>query len=177
MAFEPMSRWQFVRAILAMGAIVLSSNLLVQFPINDWLTWGAFTYPVAYLAIDLVNRRHGPQRARRVAWVGFAVAVVASLMLAPPRIAVASGTAYIASQLLDIQVFDRLRRGNWWRAPLVSTLLSATLDTALFWSIAFSGQGLPWTSWAAGDLAVKLAIGITMLLPFRILIRRTPSGR
>jgi len=172
MPFEPMSRWQFARAILAMGAIVLSSNLLVQFPLNDWLTWGAFTYPVAYLVSDLVNRRHGPQRARRVAWVGFAVAVIASLALAPTRIAVASGTAYIASQLLDIQVFDRLRQGNWWRAPLVSTILSATLDTALFWSIAFSGLGLPWTSWAAGDLAVKLAIGITMLLPFRLLIRR-----
>ncbi len=176
MEFEPIARRPFIRAILAMGAIVLSSNILVQFPLNDWLTWGAFTYPVAYLVIDLVNRRYGPVVSRKVAWAGFAVAVLASLLLAPPRIALASGTAYIASQLLDIQVFDRLRQGNWWRAPLVSTVLSATLDTALFWSIAFAGANLPWTSWAAGDLAVKLGIGITMLLPFRIMIRRRPFG-
>lgn len=175
--FESMSRTQFVRAAMVMAAIVLSANILVQFPINDWLTWGAFTYPVAYLAIDLVNRRHGPAVSRKVAWVGFAVAVTASLFLAPVRIAIASGTAYIVSQLLDIQIFDRLRRGNWWRAPLVSTIAAASLDTAIFWSIAFAGADLPWVSWALGDLAVKLVIGISMLLPFRLLIRRKTSGR
>jgi uncharacterized PurR-regulated membrane protein YhhQ (DUF165 family) len=158
--------------VLAMAAVVLASNLLVQFPINDWLTWGAFSYPVAFLVSDLVNRRFGPGPARRVAWAGFAVAVAASLWLAPARIAVASGAAFIASQLLDIQVFDRLRRGRWWRAPLVATLAAAALDTAVFWSIAFAGDGGPWVTWALGDLAVKLAVGVLMLLPFRLLIGR-----
>jgi uncharacterized PurR-regulated membrane protein YhhQ (DUF165 family) len=158
--------------VLAMAAVVLASNLLVQFPINDWLTWGAFSYPVAFLVSDLVNRRFGPGPARRVAWAGFAVAVAASLWLAPARIALASGSAFIASQLLDIRVFDRLRRGRWWRAPLVATVAAAVLDTAVFWSIAFAGDGGPWITWALGDLAVKLGVGVSMLLPFRLLIGR-----
>jgi uncharacterized PurR-regulated membrane protein YhhQ (DUF165 family) len=160
-------------AILAMALVVLASNLLVQYAINDWLTWGAFTYPVAFLVSELTNRRFGPQVARRVAWWGFAVAVAASLALAPLRIAAASGLAFIASQLLDIQVFDRLRRGSWWRAPLVATVAAAVLDTSLFWSIAFAGASLPWVTWAIGDLAVKLAVGVCLLLPFRLLIARS----
>ncbi|MEH3086200.1 MAG: VUT family protein [Xylophilus ampelinus] len=156
-----------------MAAVVLASNVLVQFPINDWLTWGAFSYPVAFLVSDLVNRRFGPGPARRVAWAGFAVAVAASLWLAPARIALASGSAFIASQLLDIRVFDRLRRGRWWRAPLAATVAAAALDTAVFWSIAFAGEGGPWITWALGDLAVKLGVGLLMLLPFRLLIGRT----
>ncbi len=172
MSFPTPSRAAFVGAILAMAAVVLASNILVQFALNDWLTWGAFTYPVAYLVSDLVNRRFGPGMARRVAWVGFAVAVLASLVLAPPRIAAASGLAFIASQLLDIQVFHRLRQGRWWRAPLLATVIAAVLDTAVFWSIAFAGTPLPWVSWAIGDLAVKLAMGVLMLLPFRLLIGR-----
>lgn len=160
-------------AIIAMAVVVLVSNLLVQYAINDWLTWGAFTYPVAFLVSELTNRRFGPQVARRVAWSGFAVAVVASLLLAPPRIAAASGLAFIASQLLDIQVFDRLRRGSWWRAPLVATVAAALLDSALFWSIAFAGEDLPWMTWALGDLGVKLAVGVGLLLPFRLLIARS----
>ena len=160
-------------AIAAMAIVVLVSNLLVQYAINDWLTWGAFTYPVAFLVSELTNRRFGPQVARRVAWWGFAVAVVASMLLAPPRIAAASGLAFIASQLLDIQVFDKLRRGNWWRAPLVATVAAAVLDGALFWSIAFAGQDLPWVTWAIGDLGVKLAVGVGLLLPFRLLIARS----
>jgi uncharacterized PurR-regulated membrane protein YhhQ (DUF165 family) len=156
---------QFAVAVAAMAAVVLASNVLVQFALNDWLTWGAFTYPVAYLVSDLVNRRFGPGAARRVAWIGFAVAVAASLALAPARIAVASGLAFIASQLLDIRVFDRLRRGAWWRAPLVATVVAAVLDSAVFWGVAFAGTGGPWLSWAAGDLGVKLAVGVLMLQP------------
>ena len=162
----------FAIAALAMAAVVLASNILVQFPLNDWLTWGAITYPVAFLVSELVNRAHGPQQARRVAWVGFAVAVAASLVLAPLRIAIASGTAFLLSQWLDISVFDRLRHGTWWRAPLVATLLAAVLDTAVFWSIAFAGTSDPWITWALGDLGVKLGLGVALLLPFRLLIGR-----
>lgn len=166
------TRPQFVAAALAMAVVVLASNILVQIPINDWLTWGALTYPVAYLVSDLINRRHGPAAARRVAWVGFAVAVAASLVLAPPRIALASGAAFILSQWLDIGVFHRLRHGFWWRAPLVATVLAAVLDTAVFWSLAFAGSELPWLTWAIGDLGVKLAMGLLLLLPFRMLMGR-----
>ena len=168
---------QFAMAALAMATVVLASNILVQFPLNDWLTWGAITYPVAFLVSELVNRRFGPQLARRVAWVGFAVAVAASLVLAPARIAVASGTAFLLSQWLDISVFDRLRHGTWWRAPLVATLLAAVLDTAVFWSIAFAGTSDPWVTWALGDLAVKLVLGMLLLLPFRLLIGRRAAER
>lgn len=168
---------QFAAAALAMAGVVLASNVLVQFPINDWLTWGAITYPVAFLVSELVNRAHGPHQARRVAWVGFAVAVAASLVLAPARIAVASGTAFLLSQWLDIGVFDRLRHGNWWRAPLVATLLAAILDTAVFWSIAFAGTEGPWVTWALGDLAVKLVLGVLLLLPFRLLIGHQQAQR
>ncbi|HEY0333433.1 MAG TPA: queuosine precursor transporter [Stenotrophomonas sp.] len=168
--FAPATARALTIAVLAMGAVVLLSNVLVQYPINDWLTWGAFSYPVAFLVSNLVNRRFGPQAARRVAWCGFALAVLASVWVASPRIATASCLAFIGSQLLDIRVFDRLRRGSWWRAPIVATLCSATLDTAVFWSIAFAGSNLPWISWAAGDLAVKLGIGVCLLAPFRALL-------
>lgn len=164
---------QFGQGIAAMVVVVLASNYLVQFAINDWLTWGAFTYPVAYLVSDLINRRFGPGVARRVAWFGFAVAIAASLAIAPARIAAASGLAFIASQLLDIGVFDRLRRGLWWRAPLVATVIAAVLDSIVFWGIAFGGTDGPWLTWAFGDLAVKLAVGVFMLLPFRLIIGRT----
>lgn len=167
----------FAAAALSMAVVVLASNILVQFPINDWLTWGAITYPVAFLVSELVNRAHGPGQARRVAWVGFAVAVAASLVLAPTRIAVASGTAFLLSQWMDIGVFDRLRNGTWWRAPLVATLLAAMLDTAVFWSIAFAGTEGPWVTWALGDLAVKLVLGVALLLPFRLLIGRRLAQR
>ena len=172
-AFAPATPALCAAAALAMAAVVLASNILVQYPLNDWLTWGAFTYPVAFLVSDLANRRHGPQLARRIAWVGFAVAVAASLALAPARIAAASGLAFLLSQWLDIGVFHRLRSGLWWRAPLVATLAAAVLDTAVFWGIAFAGSDLPWVTWAAGDLAVKLAVGVLMLLPFRLLIGRS----
>ena len=167
----------FVLASAAMALVVLASNILVQFAINDWLTWGAFTYPVAFLVSELVNRRFGPALARRVAWVGFAVAVAASLWLAPVRIALASGLAFMASQLLDIQVFDQLRRGLWWRAPLVATVLAALLDSLVFWSIGFAGTEGPWITWALGDLAVKLLVGLCLLLPFRLLMGAASTAR
>ncbi|MDX3936861.1 queuosine precursor transporter [Stenotrophomonas sp. TWI700] len=169
-AFAPLTPRSLLLAVLAMGAVVLGSNVLVQYPINDWLTWGAFSYPVAFLVSNLINRRFGPAAARRVAWAGFALAVLLSIWIATPRIAVASCLAFIAAQLLDITVFDRLRRGHWWRAPMVATTCSATLDTTIFWSIAFAGSSLPWVSWALGDLAVKLTIGVFLLAPFRALL-------
>ena len=159
-------------AIAAMGVVVLASNILVQHAINDWLTWGAITYPFAFLVTELVNRRFGPQQARRVAWFGFAVAVAASSVLAPVRIAAASGLAFLLSQMLDITVFDRLRHSRWWRAPLVATALAAILDTAVFWSVAFAGEDLPWVTLALGDLGVKLVMAVCLLLPFRLLIGR-----
>ena len=157
-------------AVLAMTVIVVASNILVQYPVNDWLTWGAFTYPVAFLVTDLANRRLGPAAARRVVYVGFALAVLCSAVLATPRIAVASGTAFLVAQLLDVFVFNRLRQGTWWRAPLVSSAVGSTVDTALFFSLAFAMTGLPWIGWATGDLAVKLAVALAMLLPFRLLM-------
>ena len=163
---------QWAVAVLSMGAVVLASNILVQFAINDWLTWGAFTYPLAFLVSELVNRGFGPANARRVAWIGFAVAVAVSAVLAPARIAAASGLAFVCAQMLDISVFDRLRHSRWWRAPLLATLLAAGLDTLIFWSVGFAGEPLPWVTWALGDLAVKLALGVCLLLPFRLLMGR-----
>ena len=158
MRYPSPSTTQLSIAVLAMGLVVLSSNILVQFAINDWLTWGAITYPFAFLVTELVNRAFGPAQARRVAWVGFAVAVAASAALAPARIAAASGLAFLLSQMLDISIFDKLRHSRWWRAPLVATMLAAVLDTTVFWSVGFAGQDLPWVTWALGDLGVKLVM-------------------
>jgi uncharacterized PurR-regulated membrane protein YhhQ (DUF165 family) len=156
--------------LAAMVAVVAGSNVAVQFPINDWLTWGAFTYPVAFLVTDLTNRRLGPVRAREVALAGFALAVLFSIGLAGPRIAVASGTAFLAAQLLDVGLFDRLRRLPWWQAPLISSAIASVIDTALFFGLAFAGTGLPWITWAIGDLAVKGAMALILLIPFRALM-------
>jgi len=156
--------------VAAMVVVVTGSNVAVQFPINDWLTLGAFTFPVAFLVTDLTNRAHGPALARRVAYVGFALAVVLSALVAGWRIALASGTAFLASQLLDVYVFNRLRRQTWWRAPLISSLLASLLDTALFFSLAFAATGLPWVTWALGDLAVKVAMALVLLAPYRTLM-------
>lgn len=158
--------------VLAMAIIVAASNYLVQFPINDWLTWGAFTFPLAFLVNDLTNRFQGIRRARLVVACGFAVAALLSFWLAPWRIATASAGAFLISQLLDVQVFDRLRRTAWWLAPLVSTLLAAVIDTFIFFAGAFAGSGLPWHSWAVGDLAVKLAFALCLLVPYRVAISR-----
>ena len=163
--------WQGVLAgAIAMTVVVVASNILVQYPINDWLTWGAFTYPVAFLVTDLSNRSLGPARARRVVYVGFAVAVVLSIALATPRIALASGTAFLSAQLLDIYIFDRLRRGVWWRAPVISSGVASVFDTAVFFSLAFAGTGLPWVTWGLGDFAAKAAMALALLLPYRLLM-------
>lgn len=163
--------WQGVIAgAIAMTAVVVASNILVQFPINDWLTWGAFTYPIAFLVTDLSNRSLGPARARRVVYVGFAVAVLLSIVLATPRIALASGSAFLIAQLLDIAVFDRLRRGVWWQAPVVSSGIGSVTDTAIFFSLAFAGTGLPWVTWGLGDLGAKVAMALLLLAPYRLLM-------
>ena len=156
--------------VLAMVVVVASSNVAVQFPINDWLTWGALTYPFAFLVTDLTNRRFGPGEARRVVYVGFALAVLLSIVLAGPRIALASGAAFLTAQLLDIWVFNCLRRMPWWQAPLASSTFASIWDTTAFFTLAFAGTGLPWITWALGDLGVKAAMALLLLLPFRALM-------
>jgi queuosine precursor transporter len=157
-----MSR-SMMSGILAMAAIVVASNILVQFLFGDWLTWGAFTYPFAFLVTDLMNRLHGPSRARRVVLAGFAVGVVCSLVgsqiqgdfgpLVSPRVALGSGAAFLVAQLVDIFVFDRLRMGAWWRAPFVSSLVGSALDTLIFFSLAFSAS----LAWIAPQIDVTWA--------------------
>lgn len=195
--------------VAAMAAIVVASNILVQHLFGDWLTWGAFTYPFAFLVTDLTNRALGAATARKVVLSGFLVGVACSFVASTfdattLRIALASGSAFLAAQMLDVAVFDRLRRGSWWRAPLVSSLLGSTLDTALFFSIAFSstfafidpaddvswanalapllgaGPAAPlWVSLAVADFGVKLGLALVALAPFRLalpLIRRVRAA-
>lgn len=158
---------------LAMVVIVAASNWLVQFPINDWLTWAAFIYPFSFLVTDLTNRRLGPVAARRVIYVGFAVGVVASFIIVQKlRIPIASGTAFLIAQLLDVTVFNWLRRQSWWRAPFAASALGSAVDTGTFFSIAFLGTGLPWVTWALGDLAVKMFFALFCLAPYRLLMFR-----
>ena len=165
--------------IFAMMAVIGVSNVAVQHTINDWLTWGAFTYPLAFLVTDLTNRAHGPGRARTVAYVGFPFGMGLSIILAMAadiplwegvRVALASGFAFICAQLFDIALFHRLRRGLWWRAPLVSSLSASALDTAIFFSAAFALTGLPWVTWALGDFAIKVGMAAVLLIPFRLLM-------
>ena len=162
-------------SVLAMVATVVASNILVQYPfapfgLGDLLTWGAFTDPFAFLVTDLTNRWFGPVKTRRVVYVGFAIAVLLSVWLSEPRIALASGTAFLCAQLLDVTLFNRLRAGSWWRAPLVSSSVGSALDTAIFFSIAFAGSGLPWTTWALGDFSVKMLVAVASLLPYASLM-------
>ena len=193
--------------VLAMAAIVVASNILVQFLYGQWLTWGAFTYPFAFLVTDIMNRVYGVRAARRVVFVGFFVGVICSAIgtqimgeygpLVTWRIAVGSGLAFLTAQLLDVAIFDRLRAGAWWKAPLASTLIGSTIDTAIFFFIAFStaltfiepsndvswaNEALPmlgsgpvaplWMSLAMADWCVKLAISLIALLPFRLIVIR-----
>ncbi len=158
--------------VAAMAAVIVLSNVLVQHPINEWLTWGAFSYPLVFLVSDLTNRALGPHAARRVAWAGFAVAVLVSLLLAPWRIAVASGTAFLISQLMDVAVFNRWRQQSWWKAPLIGSLVASTVDTAVFFFLAFAGSDLNWFTLAAGDLAVKALMATLLLAPYRALLPR-----
>lgn len=196
---------RFAAAIAAMVAVVAASNFLVQFPVQaqlgpinlaDLLTWGAFTYPVSFLVTDLSNRHFGPQGARLVVVSGFVVAVILSAWLATPRIAIASGTAFLVAQLLDISIFDKLRARPWWQAPLFSSLVSSGLDTLMFFGLAFAtpfafldtafgradgslafpapllGMGPEvelWASLASGDFVVKLLVAAALLAPYKVL--------
>lgn len=166
------TRRSMVWLVSAMVLIVVSANILVQYPINNWLTWGAITYPISFLITDLTNRYFGSNKARQVVWVGFACAVLLSAILATPRIAIASGSAFLLAQLLDVQLFDSLRHGRWWRAPLISSSIGSLLDTAWFFAIAFYATGLPWVTWAIGDYIVKLVLALILLGPYRLLIKR-----
>ena len=176
---HPMKRRRIVNgwrvllsSALAMATIVVVSNVLVQFPLNAWLTWGAFSYPVAYLVTDVCNRLHGPALARRVAWIGFGTGLILSGVLAPWRIATASGTAFIVSQLLDVAVFNRLRASSWWKAPLFGSAVASVVDTALFFGLAFGGTQISWLHLAVGDLGVKLLMAVVLLPPYRMLVDR-----
>lgn len=198
-------RSRFFLAIIAMAVVVTASNFLVQFPLDaqlgaidlaEILTWGAFTYPLAFLVNDLTNRHFGPRAARGVVLVGFAIAVVMSIFLASPRIAIASGAAFLTAQLLDVSIFDRLRAAKWWKAPLISSTMGSVIDTILFFGIAFAatfavldtglgredaslGFGVPllsvgpevplWVSLALGDFIVKMVVALALLAPYKVL--------
>ena len=166
---------------VSMGVVVLSSNYLVQFPVNyynleDILTYGAFTYPIAFLITDLANRSYGKIIAKKIVYIGFFIGVSFTLFfstnfsdLISIRIAIGSGTAFMAAQLLDVKIFDYLRKEKWFIAPLTSSFISSIVDTFLFFSISFYGTGIPWITLSLGDLAVKIFVALLMLIPFRIL--------
>jgi len=200
-----------IPGILAMAIIVVASNILVQFLFGQWLTWGAFTYPLAFLITDVMNRVYGEGPARKVVLIGFVVGVICSLIgtqimgefgpLVTLRIAIGSGLAFLTAQMLDISVFSALRKGAWWRAPLASTLVGSVVDTAIFFTVAFSaaliwlepgndiswaGEVLPllgfgpmvplWVSLACADWIVKLSLALIALVPFRIIVGKlSPS--
>ena len=167
-----------------MGIVVVASNFLVQFPIeyfglSEILTYGAFSYPVTFLITDLANRAYGKFVARKVVFIGFIIGILLTLLVSTNfediisiRIAIGSGVAFFVAQNLDVQVFDKLRKKIWYIAPLISSILGSITDTFLFFSISFYSTGIPWVTLALGDLAVKLLISLTMLIPFRILINR-----
>ncbi len=158
------------RPVVAMALVMLAANMAVQYPINDWLTWGAFVYPLVFLVTDLTNRAVDARAARRVAWWGFTLAVALSLWLADPRIALASGAAFLSAQWLDIAVFNRLRQGRWWQAPLVGSVLASVLDTLIFFFIAFYGTEYNWLMLGAGDLSVKWLMAVLLLAPYRLML-------
>lgn len=157
-------------AFLAMAFLVSLSNYLVLFPLNNHLTWGAFTYPVTFLVTELSNRFWGARRAREVVYIGFFLAAILSWWLATPRIAMASAFSFLISQLFDISLFSRLRQLTWWQAPLIASVVASGLDTILFFTFAFVGEPLPWLSWALGDFVVKVTVDLLMLMPFRVII-------
>ena len=202
-------------SVVAMALVILVSNILVQIPFDyvfsldgrsidlaELLTWGAFSYPVAFLVTDTTNRIYGMQAARRVVYVGFALGVILSLLTAVGiasevarvegitvmtalttnaeafsmlRIALASGTAFLIGQMLDIVIFDRLRAASWWKAPTVSSLFGSITDTAVFFGLAFAGTGLPWVNWALGDFSIKLLMVAILLYPFRLMVTFFPA--
>jgi len=172
----------FLLLSFLMGAVVLSSNYLVQFPIKYYgleeiLTYGAFSYPVAFLITDLANRSYGKLVARKIVYIGFAIGVSFTLLfstnfadLISVRIAIGSGTAFLVAQLLDVQIFDQLRKKKWFIAPITSSFIGSTVDTFLFFSISFYATGIPWVTLSLGDLAVKIFVALIMLIPFRLLL-------
>ena len=165
-----------ITLIIGMALVVVISNIAVSYPINDWLTWGALTYPIAFLVTDMTNRLFGVARARTVVYAGFLIGVILSLWAADMRIALASGSAFLIAQLLDITIFDKLRQKTWWKAPLISTIISSAVDTLLFFSIAFIATGLPWVTWAIGDYGAKLAMAAILLMPFRFFLSLITSN-
>jgi len=172
----------FLVLSILMGLVVLASNYLVQFPVNyyglqDILTYGAFSYPVAFLITDLANRSYGKLIAKKIVYIGFIIGILFTLFfstnfsdLISIRIAIGSGVAFIIAQLMDVQIFDNLRERKWFIAPLTSSLVGSTIDTFLFFSISFYATGVPWFTLALGDLTVKILVALVMLIPFRLLI-------
>jgi len=166
-----------------MGVVVLSSNYLVQFPINYYglneiLTYGAFSYPIAFLITDLANRSYGKRVARKIVYFGFVLGIGFTVLFSTDfadlisiRIAIGSGIAFLTAQLLDVQIFDRLRKKEWFVAPLTSSMIGSTIDTFLFFSISFYGTGVPWVTFSLGDLIVKVIVALIMLIPFRLLLK------
>lgn len=161
---------QLALPVFAMAVVIVASNFLVQHVINDWLTWGAFSYPLIFMVSDLTNRTIGPRNARRVVFAGFAIAVMASLYFASWRIATASGSAFIFSQLMDITVFNRWRRSSWWKAPFFGSAIASVVDTLVFFAIAFAGSEFNWLMLALGDMSIKLLMAIILLAPYKALL-------
>jgi queuosine precursor transporter len=165
-----------------MGAVIIISNYLVQFPINKFnlqeiLTYGAFSYPITFLITDLANRRYGKEKARKLVYFGFVVGILLTLFVSTNfediisiRIAIGSGTAFLVAQLVDVEIFQKLRNNVWFVAPMTSSVFGSAIDTFLFFSISFLGTGVPWITLAFGDLFVKLLMAFLMLIPFRLLI-------
>ena len=174
----------FLLLSFMMGVVVLTSNYLVQFPINHYglekiLTYGALSYPVAFLITDLANRSYGKEVARKIVYIGFTLGISFTLLfstnftdLISIRIAIGSGTAFLVAQLLDVQIFDNLRKKKWYVAPLTSSILGSTVDTFLFFSISFYATGVPWVTLSLGDLTIKILITLLMLIPFRLLLKK-----
>ena len=179
----------FITLSILMGVVVLSSNYLVQFPINYYglseiLTYGAFSYPIAFLITDLANRFYGKFVARKIVYIGFFIGIIFTLLFSTDfadlisiRIAIGSGVAFITAQLLDIQIFDRLRKKEWFIAPLTSSFIGSTVDTFLFFSISFYATEIPWVTLAFGDLMVKITVALLMLIPFRLLLARIKPAK
>jgi len=173
----------FLMLSFIMGVVVLISNYLVQFPIQHYdlekiLTYGAFSYPVAFLITDLANRSYGKVVARKIVYIGFAIGISFTLLfstnfadLISIRIAIGSGVAFLVAQLLDVQIFDNLRKKKWYMAPLTSSIIGSTVDTFLFFSISFYATGVPWITLSLGDLIVKVLVALIMLIPFRLLLK------
>ena len=174
----------FLSLSFMMGVVVLTSNYLVQFPIKHYgleeiLTYGALSYPIAFLITDLANRSYGKEVARKIVYIGFALGVSFTLLfstnfadLISIRIAIGSGTAFLVAQLLDVQIFDNLRKKTWYIAPLTSSIFGSTVDTFLFFSISFYATGVPWITLSLGDLTIKILITLLMLIPFRLLLKK-----